>query len=229
MRLTQVAKLRTALAILAAVAMAAVSPVHGVEAKLRNDGDMPSPVIATPDEMHAIVSAVVEHMKFEGAPLPPPGLGEPPRLAPKPILVVVDRSLCFAVATKPDCGWESTEDLLIPELDAVAPREFRAELVAANQEPHLLDLEGIPHTKVARSSDIERISAKGWWRDFYNQFPDSAGLARISQPVLAKDRMQALIFVAHYCGGLCGTGTILLLNRTGTDWQVIKKQMLWIS
>ncbi|MGA7296434.1 MAG: hypothetical protein WBW92_02840, partial [Rhodanobacteraceae bacterium] len=65
--------------------------------------------------------------------------------------------------------------------------------------------------------------------DFYKRYPATSGFVRVSQSVLTKDRQQALIYVAHYCGGLCGTGTVLLLKRSGSTWRIVKKEMLWIS
>lgn len=229
MQWTRIAKLSAVLAVLATVAIVALPTLHWVKAELRSRAERPDPVIATPEETRAILGVVLERMKFVGVPPPPPKLGEPPRPEPKRILILADQSLCFGEASKPGCESESTERLLIPELDPLAPRRFRAELAAANQAPRQLTLSGIPSTKVVRSSEIQQIFASGWWDDFYKKYPGSSGYARISQPVLTKDRQQALIYVTHHCDGLCGTGTIHLLVRSGSSWRIVKEEMLWIS
>lgn len=229
MRWAKIAKLSTTLAVLATVAIGALPAAHWVKAELRNRAERPDPIIATPEETRAILGVVLERMQFVGVPPPPPEPGEPPRPESKRILILADRSLCFGKALEPGCAPDFPGRLLIPELDALAPRKLRLELVAANQTPHSLDLSSIPGTTVVRSSEIQQIFESGWWDDFYKRYPGTSGFARISQPVLTKDRRQALIYVAHRCDGLCGTGTIHLLARSGSSWRIVKEEMLWVS
>ena len=229
MHWAKIAKLATFLALLATVAIGTLPAFHWAKAGLRSMAERPDPIVATPEETRAILGAVLERMKLIGAPPPPPEPGEAPRPELKRILVLADQSLCLAETTKPGCVSEFADDLLISELDAFAPRKLRLELVAANQAPQHLDLRGIPATKVVSSSEIQKIFKGGWWDDFYKRYPATSGFVRVSQSVLTKDRQQALIYVAHYCGGLCGTGTVLLLKRSGSTWRIVKKEMLWIS
>jgi hypothetical protein len=39
----------------------------------------------------------------------------------------------------------------------------------------------------------------------------------------------ALMFLGYFCGGLCGEGNFLLLQRQKEGWRVIKSMMTWIS
>ena len=121
------------------------------------------------------------------------------------------------------------EQLLAPEFDSVAPRKLRQELILANQTPSRLQLTGIPNTRVVRSNDLQKIFANGWWPDFYRRYPDTAGFAEISKPILTEDRSQALVFLSHHCDGLCGSGTIHFLVRSGSSWRVVKSELVWIS
>jgi hypothetical protein len=40
---------------------------------------------------------------------------------------------------------------------------------------------------------------------------------------------QALVYIEHGCGGLCGTGHYVLLEKGVDGWKVIKRSMVWIS
>jgi len=40
---------------------------------------------------------------------------------------------------------------------------------------------------------------------------------------------EALVYVAHTCDGLCGTGHYVLLLKVEGKWKVERKVMAWIS
>ncbi len=223
-------KLSVCLAMLAAIAIGYLPTTLWIKAEIQRRAEMLAPVVATPEETRAILGAVLDRMKFVGVPPPPPRDGDPPRPEPQRILILADQSLCFSNKDPvPNCASEPADWILIPELDSIAPRKLRQELILANQTPSQLYLSGIPKTKVAGSSDIQKIFANGWWNDFYKKYPGTSGFARITNPVLTKDRSQALIYISQHCDGLCGTGTVLLLVRLGSSWRIIKEEMVWIS
>ncbi|WP_313914047.1 hypothetical protein, partial [Tahibacter sp.] len=56
-----------------------------------------------------------------------------------------------------------------------------------------------------------------------------AGQLQVTVPVLTVDRQQALVYVAHRCDGLCGSGTLFLMQRSASGWRVEKRMVLWIS
>jgi hypothetical protein len=230
MKWARVAKFSAALVLLCAVAICAPLAFNMIKVELRHRAERPDPVVATSDETRAILTAVLDQMDFVGIPPPPPEDGEQPRPETKRDLILADESLCFSASIKrPDCELDEKGRILVPELDRFAPRKLREELLLANQEKHSLELPGIPGTKMVPAADIQRIFKAGWWSDFYKKYPDTSGFAEVSRPVLSEDRQQALVYIAHHCDGVCGTGTILLLAREGSEWRVVKQEMLWIS
>ncbi|RDZ27541.1 hypothetical protein [Lysobacter silvisoli] len=215
--------------------MAAVAPVaiDRAGSALRGGADAPSPVVASAEETRAILGSVLAQKPAGGRVPAPPKAGQPPQAEPARILILTDRSQCFApqgeAEAKTSCLSAMADSLLAAELDASMPRKLREELLLANREPHPLLLAGIRGTQVESEANIERAFAGGWWDDFYRKYPGASGIVRIGRPVLTKDRQQALIYVAHSCGGLCGKGMVYLLSRSGAGWSIVQEQMLWIS
>lgn len=203
--------------------------MHWLRVELQRRAEQPRPVLATPEETRAILQIVLVPVQYPGVP-PPPGPESPNRVPVLRTLILSDRSLCFSrepSATK--CG-EAEALLVSPELDPIASRKFREELVLANASAHALALDGIPGTRVVAHAEIDRILATdGWWHTFYQRFPDTAGVARISRPVLSPDRARALIVVSHQCDGLCGMTSIHLLYRSGTGWHIASDVVLRVS
>ena len=67
------------------------------------------------------------------------------------------------------------------------------------------------------------------WPAFYKKYPDSGGYLRLSRVGFNRKTVQALIYVEHGCGGLCGTGHYVFLVKGQEGWKVNKKIMAWIS
>ena len=69
----------------------------------------------------------------------------------------------------------------------------------------------------------------GWWKAFYEKYPGSPGLITFSNVGFNNDGTQALLYVGHGCGGLCGSGHYVLLSKNNGVWKVEKSVMTWIS
>lgn len=227
-------KIATLSVVLAAVLFAGLltGPVSvWIQAELKRRAEAPDPVVATSDETRAILAAVLSYAPYEGVPPPPPAPGEPARERPAHprTLILSDRSLClYRKSPKAECG-DGDSLVLFSELDSVAPLKLRTELVMANHEVKTVSLDGIPGTRVVPQADIDRaLSQPGWWRAFYRQFGNSAGMARVTRPVLSHDRSRALILVDHMCDGLCGSVTLFSLERRKTQWQVSETFLLGV-
>ncbi|HEY0763366.1 MAG TPA: hypothetical protein VGD61_13435 [Pyrinomonadaceae bacterium] len=117
---------------------------------------------------------------------------------------------------------------MFPTLAAGVVKDYKAR----NKQPVRLkdsfDL-NIKHL-VVKKEKIEKIFAgRGWWQEFYKIYPDSGGLIVLSRVGFSRAMNQALVYIQHGCGGLCGTGHYVLLEKSGDRWQVVKRNMVWIS
>ena len=78
---------------------------------------------------------------------------------------------------------------------------------------------------------IEQVFKNGQdgWGEFYKLFPDSGGVTELSRAGLNSSGNQALVYIQHSCGYLCGSGYYLLLVKNDLGWVVQKKFMAWVS
>jgi hypothetical protein len=79
--------------------------------------------------------------------------------------------------------------------------------------------------------ELDRIFSNGpaGWPKFYNKYPKSSGYVGFSRVGFSKAGDQAVVYVSHGCGGLCGSGNYVLLVKTNNAWTVKQKMMAWIS
>jgi hypothetical protein len=91
---------------------------------------------------------------------------------------------------------------------------------------------GDPPYKIIAQSEIDHFFSKvgdDGWKKFYEEFPKSAGFWRLSRPGYNSAGNEALLYVSHVCGYLCGTGHLYLLSKEEGKWIVKNRLMLWIS
>jgi hypothetical protein len=234
MRLLRITKLTGVLIGLVFLAIIAPLLIHLIQLELDKLANAPRPIVATVDEAREIVVAVIKEMKFSGVPLPPPESGKVLDSLPPRILIVSDLTICTSdeqSASRCDSRLSSLIlGYLSHRLDSLVSRKFREELLVANQNAHPFSFGGMANTKIVDSKAIaEALSSDGWWDNFYERYPNTSGFVEVTLPVLTKDRQRALFYIEHHCDGLCGSGTLLLLERSNSEWRVIKKEMLWIS
>jgi len=67
------------------------------------------------------------------------------------------------------------------------------------------------------------------WKAFYEKHPNAAGYWQFSRPGYDASADEALVYVSHSCGWLCGTGHLYLLAKQNGHWKVKNRVMLWIS
>jgi hypothetical protein len=72
-------------------------------------------------------------------------------------------------------------------------------------------------------------SKEDGWEVFHKKYPTAGAIITLSRVGFNKDKSQALVFVAHSCGWLCGEGNYILLEKKDGVWKVEKKSMTWIS
>jgi hypothetical protein len=84
-------------------------------------------------------------------------------------------------------------------------------------------LDSLPSGAAAGDADV-------FWRAFYQRFPGARGLVSFSRVGFNAARTQAVVSVSRGCGGLCGTGTLVLLARNPDGrWRVVGSVLMWVS
>ena len=80
--------------------------------------------------------------------------------------------------------------------------------------------------------ELKEIFEKGvasGWKTFYKKYPKSSGYWDFSPVGYSSNGTKALVYLGHHCGGLCGTGHLVLLAKENDRWRVKNRVMLWIS
>ncbi len=179
--------------------------------------------------------------RYLGRGLHPPGESDLPRMpgGSRPILTTkTSLRFCPPLATPeaidPDCASDGMEAAIAsPRWDTRGapniPHAFRAALVDANRQAHPQPLPGGRASAVMASDEIPRTFQLDFWKRFYERHPGSAGYFQATRAVVSGDGRQALIYVEHSCGGLCGSGDLHLLRFRDGQWRVETSYMLWIS
>ncbi len=69
----------------------------------------------------------------------------------------------------------------------------------------------------------------GFWDRFYAKYPDSPGIVGFSNVGFNLVHTQSFVYMARSCGGLCGEGTYILLERRAGNWEIVAQQIVWVS
>ena len=78
-------------------------------------------------------------------------------------------------------------------------------------------------------SYFDRRKGHDGWKEFYQRHPQSAGFWKFSRPGYDNAKAEAVLYVTHSCGWLCGTGHLYLLTKENGQWRVKNRLFLWIS
>lgn len=65
--------------------------------------------------------------------------------------------------------------------------------------------------------------------EFEARFPDNFGYFVVSHVGLNLNKTEALLYVDHFCGGLCGGGEYVLMRRVNGVWHVVDSHVTWVS
>jgi hypothetical protein len=77
---------------------------------------------------------------------------------------------------------------------------------------------------------IEAIFAvEDGWEVFYDQYPNSQGVMRLSRVGFNAGLDQALVYVGNQAYYLAGEGDYVLLSKAGGEWKIEKTVLAWIS
>jgi hypothetical protein len=67
------------------------------------------------------------------------------------------------------------------------------------------------------------------WERLYAAFPGATGWMSLSLPGYAITGDIAVVYVALYCGSLCGQGRYVYLQRIHGHWRVLVRVPVWVS
>jgi len=65
--------------------------------------------------------------------------------------------------------------------------------------------------------------------DFEARFPNNLGYFVVSHVGLNLNKTEALLYVDHFCGGLCGGGDYFLMRKVNGAWQIVDRHGTWVS
>jgi hypothetical protein len=184
-------------------------------------GSVSSPKFNIEFEEYAVYSAVLR------------GMNKP--LSNKSVMVV-DHSL------SPSCPDLLLEDRLCDDgaSDKAGPAEpcpsttTLVNYIRANTHPRHLDDEFDTERKHSMLNndvfkEIFKDGCGGGWSTFFERYPDSGGYVTFSRVGFNGGGTQALVYVARRCGGLCGRGGYVFLEKKGGVWQTQRTLHPWIS
>jgi hypothetical protein len=88
----------------------------------------------------------------------------------------------------------------------------------------------IPY-QIIKSSEMQSMGAGGhFWERFYEKYPNSTGLLRLSRVGFNSGGNQAAFYVSNHCGGLCGGGYFVIMQKdSNSEWKIDQEFQLWIS
>jgi len=64
---------------------------------------------------------------------------------------------------------------------------------------------------------------------FEARFPSNLGYFVVSHVALNLNKTEALLYVDHFCGGLCGGGEYVLMRKVNGVWHVVDHHGAWVS
>ena len=69
----------------------------------------------------------------------------------------------------------------------------------------------------------------GSWDAYYKQYPGSQGIATLSRVGFNADGTQVLFYISNRCGGLCGVGFYVVMEKRDGHWAIGKEIEMWVS
>ena len=80
------------------------------------------------------------------------------------------------------------------------------------------------------STQLNSIFKKnGGWPAFYKRYPGSQGILTFSRVGFSADGTQALFYSSNVCGGLCGGGSYVVMQKRNGRWAIGREIEKWVS
>jgi hypothetical protein len=88
----------------------------------------------------------------------------------------------------------------------------------------------VPYQIVAPSEKLSIFGTPGdVWGRYYEKYPNSAGLLHASRVGFNSDGHQAAFYISNHCGGLCGGGYFVIMEKVNFNWKVVQEVQVWVS
>jgi len=131
-------------------------------------------------------------------------------------------------------GKSTTEDLAADIQKGLpsASREVIDDYIANNRQPsrlnHCIKLP-LRVVYISRERADEFLKAEPFMKGFYDAYPESTGITRVSQVGFDRTRTQALVYLDHWSGDLSGGGALVLAEKVKGKWVVKEMAYNWRS
>jgi hypothetical protein len=122
---------------------------------------------------------------------------------------------------------KGTSAHVVHKLDSLVAGNPQLVLVQRHQQEQ--QIQGNDPQKVVKRSidDHEEVSDKELDKSIKKAF--ETGLFTLSEIVFDKQHKHAVVAYSFVCGGLCGNGNTLLLEKVGKNWKISKSCGGWVS
>jgi hypothetical protein len=109
------------------------------------------------------------------------------------------------------------------------PSLQRDTLTHFNSSPNCLPLEGNLNLPVDYDVFTSDFDNPNFWTTFYKNYPHANGFIQLSAVGFNTDFSQAVVEAGYTCGGLCGSGQLVVLEKRDGYWRVVDRVKTWIS
>ena len=125
--------------------------------------------------------------------------------------------------------WDARLTELPPELRTRLESRIPAPAEAFREELFPRGTRLVPGSQINGLFE-RRDAGEDPWGRFAQQFPESRGWIALSEPVVSQDGHDAVVYYDRHCGGLCGAGAYVWLQRDAENgWRVRKRIVTWVS
>src|SRR5580693_2613824 len=114
----------------------------------------------------------------------------------------------------------------VPRLMTAQSQVYRA-FLNANLHPssfHRSFTLPLPYQIVA-SSEMQSIfgTPGDVWGRYYEKYPNAMGLLTLSRVGFNPDGNRAAFYISNSCGGLCGGGYFVIMEKVDSNWKVVQE------
>jgi hypothetical protein len=136
-----------------------------------------------------------------------------------------DRLGCLPSGGRLDTDWR-------PVVESYQAANAAAHAVMAGDRlgrPYIV----VPSAEIRAAFEGPPSPDGGAWTEFHRRYPASRGFMQVSAVGFDAEKKRAMVYLAHYCGVMCGGGRHYLLEKREDGWHEVKlegvTQCMWVS